>query len=69
MCVMPFIVGSLWVSSFVSSPATVNFHQFLSRAAKKEMAAYGAAGALATEVLSSIRTVIAFNAQPFEINR
>lgn len=37
--------------------------------AKKELDAYGAAGSIAEEVLSSIRTVIAFGGQKKEIGR
>lgn len=36
---------------------------------KKELDAYGAAGAIAEEVLTSIRTVIAFGGQHKEISR
>ncbi|CAB3399755.1 unnamed protein product [Caenorhabditis bovis] len=42
---------------------------YLSRATKHEMSAYNSAGGMANEVISGIRTVMAFNAQPFEINR
>uniref|UniRef100_A0AC34Q215 Uncharacterized protein n=1 Tax=Panagrolaimus sp. JU765 TaxID=591449 RepID=A0AC34Q215_9BILA len=41
----------------------------LRRAIRIEMTAYGIAGAIATEVLSGIRTVLSFNAQNFEIER
>ncbi|PNF40555.1 hypothetical protein B7P43_G07604, partial [Cryptotermes secundus] len=40
-----------------------------SRLAKKEMQAYGLAGSIAEEVLSSIRTVIAFGGQDSEVKR
>jgi ATP-binding cassette subfamily B (MDR/TAP) protein 1 len=40
-----------------------------SRLAKKELVAYGIAGAIAEEVLSSIRTVIAFGGQVIEVKR
>lgn len=43
--------------------------QLTSKLAKKELDAYGAAGAIAEEVLSSIRTVIAFGGQNKEIDR
>ena len=36
---------------------------------EKEMAAYGRAGAIAEEVLSSIRTVVAFGGEQKEIDR
>jgi hypothetical protein len=36
---------------------------------EKELAAYGKAGAIAEEVLSSIRTVIAFGGQEKEVKR
>ncbi|XP_049809966.1 ATP-dependent translocase ABCB1-like isoform X1 [Schistocerca nitens] len=42
---------------------------FSSRLAKKEMAEYGKAGAIAEEVLSAIRTVIAFGGQDKESER
>lgn len=40
-----------------------------SKLAKKELDAYGAAGAIAEEVLSAIRTVVAFGGQKKEISR
>lgn len=40
-----------------------------SRLAKKELDAYGAAGSIAEEVLSAIRTVIAFGGQEKETTR
>jgi hypothetical protein len=43
--------------------------QFSSRLAKKEMQAYGLAGSIAEEVLSSIRTVISFGGQDSEVKR
>lgn len=51
-----------------------SFHHFLSlqtakSAVQNESAAYGRAGALATEILNGIRTVLSFNAQPAEIVR
>lgn len=36
---------------------------------RKEATAYGAASAVAEEVLSGIRTVVSFNAQEFELSR
>ena len=36
---------------------------------EKEMAAYGKAGAIAEEVLSSIRTVVAFGGHDKEVDR
>ena len=43
--------------------------RILKKAIRIEMTAYGVAGAIATEVLSGIRTVMSFNAQWFEIER
>lgn len=43
--------------------------QISSRLAKKELKAYGIAGSIAEEVLSSIRTVIAFGGQESEVKR
>jgi hypothetical protein len=43
--------------------------QISSRLAKKELKAYGIAGSIAEEVLSSIRTVIAFDGQEAEVKR
>lgn len=57
------VVSPFLVISFVGSAATV------SRLVRKEMSAYSAAGAVAEEVLSGIRTVSAFNAQYFELGR
>jgi ABC-type bacteriocin/lantibiotic exporter with double-glycine peptidase domain len=41
----------------------------LARSLRSEMEAYSKAGAIADEVLAGIRTVAAFNAQPFEVGR
>jgi hypothetical protein len=43
--------------------------QVSARLAKKEMQAYGIAGSIAEEVLSSIRTVVAFGGQDSEVKR
>jgi hypothetical protein len=43
--------------------------QISSRLAKKELKAYGIAGSVAEEVLSSIRTVVAFGGQETEVKR
>lgn len=43
--------------------------QILSRLSKKEMEAYGIAGSVAEEVLSSIRTVKAFGGEDSEVKR
>ncbi|VDK49365.1 unnamed protein product [Cylicostephanus goldi] len=43
--------------------------KMISRASKSETYAYSTAGGLANEVISGIRTVMSFNAQPFEIHR
>lgn len=47
----------------------MNYFQLTSKLAKKELDAYGAAGAIAEEVLSSIRTVVAFGGQVKETDR
>jgi hypothetical protein len=41
----------------------------MSKFTRKEISAYGVAGAIAEEVISGIRTVMAFNAQVFESER
>ena len=56
--VIPFVILSLFGSA-----------RAVSAAIYKEMNAYSAAGAIAEEVISGIRTVMSFNAQPFEIDR
>ncbi|CAD6194446.1 unnamed protein product [Caenorhabditis auriculariae] len=58
MIMVPFLLASMYVSG-----------RMLSRATKSEMTAYSSAGAMANEVIAGIRTVIAFNAQLFEIQR
>ncbi|CAI5456136.1 unnamed protein product [Caenorhabditis angaria] len=55
---VPLQLGSMYLSA-----------KHLSRATKNEMSAYSNAGGMANEVIAGIRTVMAFNAQPFEINR
>lgn len=45
------------------------YFQLSTKLAKKELEAYGTAGAIAEEVLSSIRTVIAFGGQHKEAAR
>ena len=45
------------------------FVTIMVRLSKKEMAAYAKAGAIALEVLSSIRTVFSFNGQKKELDR
>ncbi|KAI6239003.1 Multidrug resistance protein pgp-3 [Aphelenchoides fujianensis] len=56
--VVPFVVLTIWGSA-----------RSVKHALRKQMNAYGSAGAVAEEVLSGIRTVAAFNAQTFEIDR
>uniref|UniRef100_A0A914QKQ0 ABC transmembrane type-1 domain-containing protein n=1 Tax=Panagrolaimus davidi TaxID=227884 RepID=A0A914QKQ0_9BILA len=56
--VIPFVILSLYGSA-----------RSISAAIYKQMNAYSAAGGVAEEVISGIRTVMAFNAQPFEIER
>ncbi|VDO07603.1 unnamed protein product [Haemonchus placei] len=57
----------------ITVPLLIGATQFsgklLSRASKMENYAYSSAAALANEVIAGIRTVMAFNAQPFEIHR
>ncbi|PIC16677.1 hypothetical protein B9Z55_023203 [Caenorhabditis nigoni] len=55
---VPLQLGSMYLSA-----------KHLNRATKNEMSAYSNAGGMANEVIAGIRTVMAFNAQPFEINR
>ncbi|CAI4232536.1 unnamed protein product [Auanema sp. JU1783] len=43
--------------------------KLLAKASQNEMSAFSEAGSLATEVIGGIRTVMAFNAQPYEVNR
>jgi ATP-binding cassette subfamily B (MDR/TAP) protein 1 len=45
------------------------YFQLSTKFSKQEMEAYGAAGSIAEEVLSSIRTVVAFDGQEKEITR
>ncbi|TKR64358.1 hypothetical protein L596_024907 [Steinernema carpocapsae] len=56
--IVPCVIASLYASAKV-----------LSHASRKEMSAYSDAGAIADEVFGGIRTVMAFNAQMFEIDR
>ncbi|KAF1747317.1 hypothetical protein GCK72_023779 [Caenorhabditis remanei] len=58
MIAVPLQLGSMYLSA-----------KHLNRATKNEMSAYSNAGGMANEVIAGIRTVMAFNAQPFEINR
>uniref|UniRef100_A0A8R1DLX2 ABC-type xenobiotic transporter n=1 Tax=Caenorhabditis japonica TaxID=281687 RepID=A0A8R1DLX2_CAEJA len=55
---VPLQLGSMYLSA-----------KHLNKATKNEMSAYSVAGGMANEVIAGIRTVIAFNAQPFEIDR
>uniref|UniRef100_A0A1I7SYH1 ABC-type xenobiotic transporter n=1 Tax=Caenorhabditis tropicalis TaxID=1561998 RepID=A0A1I7SYH1_9PELO len=55
---VPLQLGSMYMTA-----------KHLNRATKNEMSAYSNAGGMANEVIAGIRTVIAFNAQPFEISR
>uniref|UniRef100_A0A7E4UP36 ABC-type xenobiotic transporter n=1 Tax=Panagrellus redivivus TaxID=6233 RepID=A0A7E4UP36_PANRE len=56
--IVPFVILSLYGSA-----------RAVSAAIHKEMNAYSAAGAVAEEVISGIRTVMSFNAQDFEVER
>ncbi|CAI2356591.1 unnamed protein product [Caenorhabditis sp. 36 PRJEB53466] len=58
MITVPLQLGSMYLSA-----------KHLNRATKNEMSAYSNAGGMANEVIAGIRTVMAFNAQPFEISR
>ena len=60
--VMMIIVPLLLISLYVSG-------KMLSGAAKREIAASSSAGSIAMEVITGIRTVMAFNAQQQEISR
>lgn len=55
---LPVVMISLGIVALITS-----------KIAKKELDAYGAAGAIAEEVLSSIRTVMAFGGQRKELDR
>lgn len=46
-----------------------SFLQLMASAATREAKKYAVAGGIAEEVLTSMRTVIAFNGQPFECQR
>ncbi|KAI6212296.1 ABC transmembrane type-1 domain-containing protein [Aphelenchoides besseyi] len=54
---------------FISLIFAFVLRQSLRGALKKELDAYGKAGAVAEEVIHAIRTVLAFNAQMFETQR
>uniref|UniRef100_A0A7E4V6E2 ABC-type xenobiotic transporter n=1 Tax=Panagrellus redivivus TaxID=6233 RepID=A0A7E4V6E2_PANRE len=56
--IVPFVILSLYGSA-----------RAVNAAIYKEMSAYSAAGAVAEEVISGIRTVMSFNAQSFEADR
>uniref|UniRef100_A0A7E4VAT3 Multidrug resistance protein 1 n=1 Tax=Panagrellus redivivus TaxID=6233 RepID=A0A7E4VAT3_PANRE len=56
--ILPFVVLSLYGSA-----------RAVNAAIYKEMSAYSAAGAVAEEMISGIRTVMSFNAQSFEADR
>uniref|UniRef100_A0A914UX02 Uncharacterized protein n=1 Tax=Plectus sambesii TaxID=2011161 RepID=A0A914UX02_9BILA len=58
MAIVPFIAFSLFLSV-----------KLLGSATRKEIAEYGKAGAIADEVFTAIRTVMAFNGQQYEIDR
>ncbi|VDL82091.1 unnamed protein product [Nippostrongylus brasiliensis] len=60
--VMLITVPMMFIATHVSA-------KLLSRASKRETYAYSSAAGLANEVIAGIRTVMAFNAQPFEIHR
>ncbi|KAL3102064.1 hypothetical protein niasHS_003473 [Heterodera schachtii] len=63
MALMMLLVFPFIILAFFGSASAV------SHAVRGEMSAYSAAGAVAQEVLEGIRTVAAFNAQPFELAR
>nr|CAD7261445.1 unnamed protein product [Timema shepardi] len=66
------IVSSMRQSKSVYSEAfnsTENITDCTSRLAKKELDAYGKAGTIADEVLSSMRTVVAFGGEDKEVER
>uniref|UniRef100_A0A914HYY5 ABC-type xenobiotic transporter n=1 Tax=Globodera rostochiensis TaxID=31243 RepID=A0A914HYY5_GLORO len=63
MALVMLLVFPFMILAFFGSASAV------SRAVRKEMSAYSAAGAVAEEVLAGIRTVAAFNAQQFELTR
>jgi len=61
-------IGSLCILICSLLPCLFNAQMMMSTATK-ELAAYAKAGAVAEEVLSSIRTVVAFNGQDKECIR
>ena len=60
---MGFMVGSSLVNNYVASPQTVKLFS------QKEQNIYAMAAAIAQEVLSSIRTVVAFGGEDMEVER
>ena len=61
------------ITNFTESYRTLCFiikiFQISTRLSKKELVAYGKAGSIAEQVLSSIRTVVAFGGQKSESER
>ena len=60
---MGSMVGSSLVNNYVASPQTVKLFS------QKEQNIYAMAAAIAQEVLSSIRTVVAFGGEDMEVER
>ncbi|KAI6197401.1 Multidrug resistance protein pgp-3 [Aphelenchoides besseyi] len=58
LLIVPVVVVNISGSAFIAKSAI-----------RRETVAYGKAAAVSTEVLAAIRTVLAFNSQPFEVKR
>ncbi|CAD5212275.1 unnamed protein product [Bursaphelenchus okinawaensis] len=58
LIVIPFVIMVIWGSALT-----------VKKSLRKQNEAYGSAGAVAEEVINGVRTVAAFNAQYFEIER
>jgi ATP-binding cassette subfamily B (MDR/TAP) protein 1 len=76
MVSFPVSLGVTMIVSWVSNtfhPTLIYYDRYYfqlsTKFSRQEMEAYGAAGSIAEEVLSSVRTVVAFNGQEKEITR
>jgi ATP-binding cassette subfamily B (MDR/TAP) protein 1 len=76
MVSFPVSLGVTTIVSWVSNtfhPTLIYYDRYYfqlsTKFSRQEMEAYGAAGSIAEEVLSSVRTVVAFNGQEKEITR
>ena len=71
---MPQLLTAFGSCYFVVTDGTIyfcafNFLQLMTSTSEKELKAYAKAGSVAEEVLSSIRTVVAFSGQEKECTR